>query len=120
MADKKEIDDRFKKFGTVSFTSVTRVNEFITYLEKGQMMGTRCKSCGQVFFRRAPIASSASRATSNGLKFRETESLSPTASSSSLLPDLRETCPTRSLSSTTEALKSSAGFQKMFPRKRSK
>lgn len=50
MADKKEIDDRFKKFGTVSFTSVTRVNDFINHLEKGQVMGTRCKSCGQVFF----------------------------------------------------------------------
>jgi hypothetical protein len=50
MADKKESDDRFKKFGTVSFTSVTRVNDFIGHLEKGQVMGTRCKSCGRVYF----------------------------------------------------------------------
>lgn len=50
MSKKKEIDDRFKKFGTVSFTSVTKVNDFIDYLEKGQVMGTRCKDCSMVFF----------------------------------------------------------------------
>lgn len=48
--EKKEIDDRFKKFGTVSFTSLTKVNDFVDYLEKGKVMGTRCKDCGQVFF----------------------------------------------------------------------
>lgn len=47
---KKEIDDRFKRFGTVSFTSVTKVNDFVDYLEKGKVMGTHCKDCGQVFF----------------------------------------------------------------------
>jgi uncharacterized OB-fold protein len=50
MSQKKEIDERFKKFGTVSFTSVTKVNDFINYLEQGKVMGTRCKECGQVFF----------------------------------------------------------------------
>jgi len=50
MSQKKEIDDRFKKFGTVSFTSVTRVNDFVNFLEQGKVMGTRCKECGQVFF----------------------------------------------------------------------
>jgi hypothetical protein len=50
MANKKEIDDRFKKFGTVSFTSTTKVNDFIDHLEQGKVMGTRCKSCGLVFF----------------------------------------------------------------------
>jgi len=50
MSNKKEIDDRFKKFGTVSFTSTTRVNDFIGYLEKGKIMGTRCKGCGLVYF----------------------------------------------------------------------
>lgn len=50
MSKKKEIDDRFKKFGTVSFTSVTKVNDFIDYLENGKVMGTRCKDCGMVFF----------------------------------------------------------------------
>ena len=47
---KKEVDDRFKKFGTVSFTSITKVNDFVDYLEKGKVMGTRCKDCGLVFF----------------------------------------------------------------------
>lgn len=46
----KEVDDRFKKFGTVSFTSITKTNDFIDYLEKGTVSGTRCKTCGLVFF----------------------------------------------------------------------
>ena len=46
----KEVDDRFKKFGTVSFTSITKVNDFIGYLEDGKVMGTRCKECGLFFF----------------------------------------------------------------------
>lgn len=50
MSEKKEIDDRFKKFGTVSFTSVTKVNDFIDFLEKGKVMGTRCQDCGADFF----------------------------------------------------------------------
>ena len=50
MGKKREVDDRFKKFGTVSFTSITKVNAFINYLEEGKVMGTRCKDCGQVFF----------------------------------------------------------------------
>ena len=47
---KKEVDDRFKKFGTVSFTSITKTNDFIDYLESGRVMGTRCKECGLPFF----------------------------------------------------------------------
>ena len=47
---KKEMDVRFKKFGTVSFTSTTKVNDFIDYLEEGKIMGSRCKECGLVFF----------------------------------------------------------------------
>jgi len=50
MGTKKEMDDRFKKFGTVSYTAVTKVNDFIDRLEKGEVSGTRCKSCGEVFF----------------------------------------------------------------------
>jgi hypothetical protein len=46
----KEIDDRFKKFGTVSFTSMSKVNDFIDYLEQGKVMGTRCRDCGMSFF----------------------------------------------------------------------
>lgn len=47
---KREVDDRFKKFGTVSFTSITKVNDFIKYLEEGKVMGTKCKDCGTAFF----------------------------------------------------------------------
>ncbi|MBS3780908.1 MAG: Zn-ribbon domain-containing OB-fold protein [Desulfovermiculus sp.] len=47
---KKEIDDRFKKFGTVSFIGQSKVNDFIDYLEAGKIMGTRCRDCGIMFF----------------------------------------------------------------------
>jgi uncharacterized OB-fold protein len=50
MAEKKVSDERFKKFGTVSFTSLTKTNDFIDYLEKGKIDGTRCKDCGRIFF----------------------------------------------------------------------
>lgn len=50
MSKKQEIDDRFKKLGTVSFTSMSKVNDFIDYLEQGKVMGTKCKGCGMVFF----------------------------------------------------------------------
>ena len=47
---KPEMDTRFSKFGTVSFTAVTKVNDFIGYLEEGKVAGTRCTKCGQKFF----------------------------------------------------------------------
>ena len=47
---KKEVDDRFKRFGRISFTPITRVNDFIGYLEEGKVMGTRCKECGAIYF----------------------------------------------------------------------
>jgi uncharacterized OB-fold protein len=50
MAKKKEVDERFKRFGTVSFTSTTKVNDFVDYLDQGKVMGTRCKDCDLVFF----------------------------------------------------------------------
>ena len=50
MGSKREVDDRFKKFGTVSFTAISKINDFIDYLEKGQVMGTRCRDCGLLFF----------------------------------------------------------------------
>jgi hypothetical protein len=50
MGKKKEVDDRFKKFGTVSFTAITKINDFIGHLEKGKVMATRCQNCGLVFF----------------------------------------------------------------------
>jgi uncharacterized OB-fold protein len=50
MAKKKDVDTRFSKFGTVSFTSLTKLNDFIDRLEQGKVSGTRCKGCGTVFF----------------------------------------------------------------------
>lgn len=53
MGKTKEVDDRFKKFGTVSFTAITKTNDFIDYLEQNKVMGTRCRDCGMQFFPRA-------------------------------------------------------------------
>jgi uncharacterized protein len=47
---KKDLDTRFSRFGTVSFTSITKTNDFVGYLEQGKVMGTRCKGCGLKFF----------------------------------------------------------------------
>ena len=47
---KDELDTRFSQFGTVSFASVTQVNDFIGHLNEGKVMGTRCRGCGKVFF----------------------------------------------------------------------
>jgi len=49
MSEKKE-DVRFGKFGTVSFTRTTRVNNFIDHLESGKVMFTHCNTCGTKFF----------------------------------------------------------------------
>ncbi len=46
----KEIDNRFSKFGTVSFTGLTRVNDFIDHLQQGRVMGTHCRTCGARYF----------------------------------------------------------------------
>jgi uncharacterized OB-fold protein len=40
----------FERFGIVSFTTETKAADFITYLEKGQIMASRCKKCGRVYF----------------------------------------------------------------------
>ncbi|MEN6465930.1 MAG: Zn-ribbon domain-containing OB-fold protein [Syntrophaceae bacterium] len=47
---KKETDTRFSKFGTVSFTGISRINDFIGHLEGGKLMGTKCKKCGVNYF----------------------------------------------------------------------
>ncbi|BBO86219.1 Zn-ribbon domain-containing OB-fold protein [Desulfosarcina ovata] len=47
---KKQEDVRFGKFGTVSFTKTTKVNDFVDYLESGKVMYTHCKKCGANFF----------------------------------------------------------------------
>jgi uncharacterized protein len=50
MGKKKELDTRFTKFGTVSFTATTKVNDFIDHLEAGEVTGTKCRGCGRMFF----------------------------------------------------------------------
>ncbi len=50
MGNKKKVDDRFKKFGTVSFTATSKINDFIDYLESGTVKSTRCPTCGISFF----------------------------------------------------------------------
>ncbi|MBN2255527.1 MAG: DNA-binding protein, partial [Deltaproteobacteria bacterium] len=47
---KKEQDTRFEKFGTVSFTALTKVNDFIDHMEEGKIMGTKCRCCGRTYF----------------------------------------------------------------------
>jgi uncharacterized OB-fold protein len=46
----KEQDTRFEKFGTVSFTALTKVNDFIDHLEEEKITGTKCKHCGRTYF----------------------------------------------------------------------
>jgi uncharacterized OB-fold protein len=36
----------FENFGTVSFTTEAKVADFITQLEAGKVMATRCRKCG--------------------------------------------------------------------------
>lgn len=47
---KKDMDLRFGKFGTVSFTFTTKVNDFIDRLNQGKVSGTKCKDCGKIYF----------------------------------------------------------------------
>ena len=36
----------FDNFGTVSFTTEAKAVDFVTYLEQGKVMATRCRECG--------------------------------------------------------------------------
>jgi uncharacterized OB-fold protein len=65
---KKQEDVRFGKFGTVSFTQTTRVNDFIDHLENGKVMYTRCKTCGMNFF---PPRADCSGCLSSDMQWRE-------------------------------------------------
>ena len=40
----------FENFGTVSFTAEAKVADFITQLEAGKVMATRCPKCGGSYF----------------------------------------------------------------------
>jgi uncharacterized protein len=50
MGYRSAVELMIEKFGTVSFTKTTRVNDFIDYLESGKVMYTHCKTCGADFF----------------------------------------------------------------------
>lgn len=65
---KKEEDVRFGKFGTVSFTRTTRVNDFIDHLEGGKVMYTHCKGCGASFF---PPRADCAKCMSSDMEWRE-------------------------------------------------
>jgi uncharacterized OB-fold protein len=70
MKEKKEQDTRFEKFGVVSFTAITKVNDFIDYLEKGKLAGTRCKKCGKLYF---PPRADCCECLSNEMEWFEVE-----------------------------------------------
>jgi len=41
----------FEKFGQISFTAQSKVgDDFVDYLEKGELRGTKCTKCGTTFF----------------------------------------------------------------------
>ena len=40
----------FKYFGKINFTPYTKVDKFADYLQKGKLMGTKCKKCGELYF----------------------------------------------------------------------
>ncbi len=40
----------FDQFGVVSFTSATKTEKFVEFLENKKLCGTVCKSCGAKFF----------------------------------------------------------------------
>jgi hypothetical protein len=40
----------FENLGTVSFTAEAKVADFMTYLEAGKVMATRCQECGASYF----------------------------------------------------------------------
>jgi uncharacterized OB-fold protein len=41
---------KFEKFGVVSYTAETKASEFVNFLEKGKVVGTICKKCGEIYF----------------------------------------------------------------------
>lgn len=58
----------FERFGIVGFTSQTKVSPFVDYLEKGILAGTKCKSCGTLYF---PPRSDCSQCLSSQMEWSE-------------------------------------------------
>lgn len=40
----------FEKFGKISYTSEGKAGEFVDYLQKGKLMGTKCNGCNSTYF----------------------------------------------------------------------
>jgi uncharacterized protein len=40
----------FEQFGVISFTGVTKTEQFVEFLKSNELRGTACKSCGAKFF----------------------------------------------------------------------
>lgn len=40
----------FEKFGRINFVAQAKVSDFITHLEQGKLMGTKCRKCGREYF----------------------------------------------------------------------
>ena len=65
---KKQEDVRFGKFGTVSFTQTTRINDFIDHLENGKVMYSNCNNCGANYF---PPRADCSACLASDIQWRE-------------------------------------------------
>jgi len=57
----------FKIFGNVNFTPYTKVEKFADELRDGKLMGTKCKSCGEVYF---PPRADCTKCMSNDMEWR--------------------------------------------------
>ena len=40
----------FEKFGEISYTAETKVADFVKHLEEGEIVATKCKACGKLYF----------------------------------------------------------------------
>ncbi len=40
----------FERFGVVTYTTGSKVGDFVTYLEQGKVMAIRCRKCGTSYF----------------------------------------------------------------------
>jgi uncharacterized protein len=65
---KQEEDVRFGRFGTVSFTRTTKVNDFIDHLQQGKVMASQCRTCGETFF---PPRADCCQCLSSEMQWRE-------------------------------------------------
>src|SRR5437763_17190989 len=48
--ERRKLGLGFEKFGQSGYLSQTKVTPVISYLEKGVVVGTRCKNCRKLYF----------------------------------------------------------------------